>query len=258
MNKIEKILPEDENSGGIQKLSFEKLSWAAFISRLLGESGPDAYLTVFKDIRFREALAREPSSIDPEELRAKLIAGFLNKWRSRFPNNPHAALAIIKAIQAVQPLIQALQPFTIVDIDFDSFLIINGNKITASNATANIFSTVCRCHGFRSTAGAKILGVINPSLFVMWDDSILYHYLSAFSGAYDGSGYVAFLGKMQKAAHFCLKDFELQQHDCDLEHYLSDKLNVHPKLPIAKYLDEYNWITITKGISLPPKWHPLT
>jgi len=131
-----------------------------------------------------------------------------------------------------------------------------GDDAGDSEAVAIIFDVVANCHGFRTTAGAKILGVVNPSLFVMWDDSIALRYLSGGSHIFDGQGDALFLRRMEKVAHLCLIDFNLKSGHHDLAAFLSERLEVSPPLTLAKYLDEYNWITITKGIRLPLKWHP--
>ena len=36
---------------------------------------------------------------------------------------------------------------------------------------------------------------------------------------------------------------------------LPEKIN-RPNFNIPKLIDEYNWITITRRITLPPNWHP--
>jgi hypothetical protein len=237
-------------------LTFEKLSWAAFLSRIFGSTGPDAYLSIYADISFRDSLVFDPANVNPKEVCDKLIGGFLNRWRSRFPNRPESASAILSAIQQVSPLIQATRTFRIEDVIFDSSINVDGNTISVSAAMELIFDKIAHCYGNRTTAGAKMLGVLNPDLFVMWDDSIALHYVSGLPSVFSGQGYVYFLREMQDAALFCQKDFSEKIGHQDMALYLSNQLGLHLPLPLAKYLDEYNWITISQGIHLPPKWHP--
>lgn len=240
-----------------EKLTFEKLSWAAFLARGFGDLGPDAYMSVYGDSTFRGGLITNPSSTSNEEVREKLIKGFLNKWRSRFPNTEESASAILEAIQNSNNLIKATNRFTIESVDLSEIVTIKADEITVSEAIARIFNSIANCYGFRTTAGAKIMGIINPGLFVMWDDSIAIKYLSGETkNIFSGHGYVLFLRKMQEVAQQCIADFHARVKDTDPAEYLSKSLLITPAVPLAKYLDEYNWVTITKNIQVPPKWHP--
>lgn len=238
-------------------VTFEKLSWAAFVARIFGETGPGAYMSIYRDVEFRKLLVCAPSSVTNEQVRGKLIGGFLNKWRSRFPNSEESANAILTTLQHIGPLLQATLKFNIETVDFDNSLIGGDRRLLVYQAIAEIFNAVANCYGFRTTPGAKIMGVLNPGLFVMWDDDIAFHYLaSGTTGIFSGTGYTTFLRKMQQIAQWCISDFQTRFGRDDPAHYLSEKLRLDPPLPFAKFLDEYNWITITKGIQLPPRWHP--
>lgn len=239
-----------------EEVSFEKLAWAAFISRLFGITGPIAYMEIYKDFGFRESLVLDPLSLNPKEVCDKLIGGFLNKWRTRFPNNEKAAADILKSLESISPLLKAVKELRIETVEFSKTIDIDGKQISVLNLIMIIYERIIRCHGFRTTAGAKILGVINPALFVMWDDSIAIHYASNDQDIFSGVGYSTFLQKMQKVAHYCISDFEMHHGHKDVARFLSKKLEVVPPIPLAKFLDEYNWISITQRIRLPPKWHP--
>jgi len=237
-------------------ITFEKLAWAAFLARIFGSTGPDAYLSIYADSRFRESLVFDPANVSPKEVCDKLIGGFLNRWRSRFPNRQESASAVLGAIQQVSPFIQATRNLRIENVNFDNSVNVNTNHISVSDAIELIFNKIAHCYGNRTTAGAKILGVLNPDLFVMWDDSIALHYVSGCPGVFTGQGYAFFLREMQSAAHLCQDDFDAKIGHQDMALYLSNKLGLNLPLPLAKYLDEYNWITISQRIPLPPKWHP--
>jgi hypothetical protein len=237
-------------------ITFEKLSWAAFIARIFGSTGPNAYMSIYKDIKFRELLAFNPAHVKPKEVCDKLIEGFLNKWRSRFPNNEKAASAILAALERVGPFIKATKALAIDSVDFNKYIDIDGNHFSVFEAIVMIFNKIANCHGNRTTAGAKILGIINPALFVMWDDTIAMRYSSGAQDIFNGIGYASFLKKMQNAAHVCQSDFKSRFGYDNIALFLSEKLEVMPPLTLAKFLDEYNWISISQGIHLPPKWHP--
>lgn len=116
-----------------------------------------------------------------------------------------------------------------------------------------------------------------PDLFVPWDSKTKGYYIKYLTG---NRAYVEFLKKMQHIAP------SLDDENKDIERYLSkeslnkfiegNKSNYNKanskdltKLEeiikflkekgktLPKFIDEYNWITITKKLKIPPEWHPL-
>jgi len=196
-----------------------------------------------------------------DDIRDKLIRGFLNKWRSRFPNNSESGSAILSTISRLSPYLQKLIGCDIESVNFDDNIHTKDVEDTIFNCVTCIFNAVANCYGFRTTVGAKILGIINPNLFVIWDNEIAYHYgLKLFKDSpgniYSGEGYVTFLKEMQRIARLFLSDYQNRFGKRDLTEFLSLRLHLNPIMPLAKFIDEFNWITITKKIEIPPKWHP--
>ena len=235
-----------------QVLTYDKLAWAAFVASVFKETGPQAYMSIFRDAEFRGSLVHRPAQVSLSDIQDKLIAGFLNKWRTRFPKNDDSATAIRNVLERRAPLLKKLEGLSIDTANFCEAITVDGSNVPISDVIANIFDGLAWAYGFRTTLAAKVMGVLNPWLFVMWDDSIALHYGSSFSG----EGYMDFLRKMQILAQSCLSDFAQRFMQENLATHLSRKLGYDPPLTLAKYLDEYNWITITKKITLPPKWHP--
>lgn len=98
-----------------------------------------------------------------------------------------------------------------------------------------------------STAISKILHLLNPELFVVWDDKIRTKYDVRGSA----NGYVEFLKKMQKEINEALLE-EAKNKGCSrdevarriCEELPSKKLGREfvRKKSLAKLIDEYNWI----------------
>jgi hypothetical protein len=237
-------------------LTFEKLSWAAFMARVFQESGPGGYMTIYEDTAFRNNLVHSPANLSLQEIQSTLIGGFLNKWRSRFPNNDESAEAIRAAVQGVSSAAQAAQGLRIETVNMDSLLQTTDGQISVFQASSMVFNALAWCHGFRPTPAAKMMGVVNPELFVMWDQAIAWHYREDDASAYIGDGYAMFLRKMQMLAQQCVEDFEKRFGQRDPAAYLSSRLGLSSPLPLAKFIDEYNWITITNRTTVPPRWHP--
>ena len=69
-------------------------------------------------------------------------------------------------------------------------------------------------------------------------------------------GYAYYLRRMQKFAVAARTDCRESLGCEDPAAYLCDRIGISPRLPLAKFIDEYNWLVITRRVPLPPKWHP--
>ena len=137
-----------------------------------------------------------------------------------------------------------------------------------------LYNSLDAVHGIGSTATAKILHILNPNLFVAWDEAIKIHYLSDYDGEDEGSEkYLFFMKKMQNFTKL-IDQNEVQKLLEGTKILYTERFNneFNPEKrgklkeriailelkgkSLAKFIDEYNWITITNEIPLPPKWHP--
>jgi hypothetical protein len=113
----------------------------------------------------------------------------------------------------------------------------------------------------------------------MWDNEIRDYYLQEYHDSKHKSGplaYINFLNNMQTLANSLygqnknvsselslnlkkllmgtLKNYR-EDNKIERARQIANFLADEGK-PITKYLDEYNWITITKKVAIPPAWHP--
>ena len=205
-------------------------------------------MTIFKDKQFRKALVYHPKTVSSIDIQNKLISGFLNKWGARFPNNSKSASAILKTIRRLSPYLQALDKYKIESVNFNKVITTHsGDYGTISECITYVFNKLSNCYGDRPTFAAKTLGILNPKLFVMWDQTIAARY------SFD---YVEFLKDMQNSAQMVKLDSCTIFGIGDPAKFLSKELGISPQVPLAKFIDEYNWCSITKAIKLPPTWHP--
>ena len=148
--------------------------------------------------------------------------------------------------------------------------------------------------GIGNTAASKTLHMLKPDLFVPWDRPIKAWYDSPlnhrdYKKIEAAEKYLAFLKKMQKAAksllqqnpnflnELNLKVLKLYEGNLEQARNNESKLNGDSKKStkqkidnytemaefmknkgktMAKYLDEYNWITITNNVKIKPEWYP--
>lgn len=119
-----------------------------------------------------------------EEVKNEII-WFLNKWRCRI--GPERILDLVakgikgRCVEAAS-LLEILNSETLEDIDFEQNKKVGHKQISNSRIIHNVFSMFSNIgYRFRWTATSKVLHMINPKLFVMWDDAICDGYFLALS-----------------------------------------------------------------------------
>ena len=172
-----------------------------------------------------------------------------------------AAEAIRNQLIQTLPYLQTLIGFDLETVDFDANVIVGENQIPISRACEEFYNSLRENigHRFAATATSKLLHLLQPNLFVMWDNNILAFYRRNNPNIRDsGSGYCAFLRSMQEMAINIHEAFsrQTQGQEDDPATFLSEQLRYDQPQTLAKFIDEYNWVTITKRVSVPPPWHP--
>jgi hypothetical protein len=102
-----------------------------------------------------------------------------------------------------------------------------------------MFRRLDDCLGVGPTIASKLLAPLRPELFPMWDNPIA----DAYGFALNAAGYRQYLTIMQAVA---LKARSFWSGDTSLEAYLRPAERDWTP-PLAKVLDEWNWIRITRG-----------
>ena len=117
-----------------------------------------------------------------------------------------------------------------------------GNE-TVGCIIGRCFDRLATCHSDdlnEATAASKILHIIYPDLFLMWDRAIRCGY-----GGYERIHYADFLRRMQRLANLAVE--QVKAH----ERHHSDETAVASltgcKHTLAKTLDEYNFVKFTRN-----------
>ncbi len=227
--------------------TFNELAWTAFLFYTMGMNKD--YVALMRKKGFLDRLRYNAQQLNPTEIGDELLKGFLNKWRCRVENNERSRRAV-KEVLIELPKLRVLSNDKIETIDL--------RDVEKSSIIRKSYYQIRNMgHHFGPTATSKLLHVINPSLFIMWDKEILdeYHRQDRrITGT--SKGYVAFLEKMKQIGEDIIKDFNLIHPNDNLALYLSQKMGYDPPESLAKYLDEYNWVVITNEVKVPPRWHP--
>ena len=243
--------------------TWDEFAWAAF---LYGATDGDSdYQDLMGQTQFLNSLRANPRELQTSQIQQQLILGFINRWNCRAKNTQESAQAIRTILQHLLPYLQVLNRFTIMDVNFTGTVSVNNNQMTVSKVIDSYYKKV-KTIGYRfgPTATSKLLHILQPELFVMWDKDIINYYKNNNNQnvSNTGQGYCVYLKKMQETAKQVYRSFQkavlntsvgANQNPAD---YLSTQMMYNPPKTLAKYLDEYNWITKTKKVQVPPFWHP--
>ncbi|MBA7663082.1 hypothetical protein ES703_71120 [subsurface metagenome] len=242
--------------------TWDEFAWAAFLYGAIG--GDRDYQGLMSQTQFLNSLMTNPMKLQVNQIQQQLIKGFFNRWKCRVQNTPQSAGSIQTTLQNLLPYLQVLDNFTIKNLHFTQMVNVNNNQMKVRQVIEHSYTKV-RSIGYRfaATATSKLLHILQPELFVMWDKDILNHYKQINSQVSDsGQGYYVYLEIMQQVATQVNQSFQnatlnppagANQNPAV---YLSTQMNYNPPKTLAKYLDEYNWVTITNGVQVPPSWHP--
>ena len=250
------------------------VEWAAFLFNSMGEDW--AYIRQSVEIKNNIG---EPDHIVNE------IFKFLNSWRSR--RKSEVKTQIKNWYNENRNRLNDLPRF-LVDASLD-------NETTADKIK-DIYRSLLgnKGNGMGDTTASKTLHMLRPDLFVPWDIPIKSWYNSQLNNKdyktmEPAEKYLVFLKKMQEKAKYLLSQNPnflsdlnskvLKLYEGNLEQARNNELKLngdskkstkekidnYTKMvefmrttgkTLAKYLDEYNWITITNNVKIKPEWRP--
>lgn len=212
------------------ELSFRNIAWAHI------------FFQPCRSNNYWEILGKSPSDIG-FDLRLFL---FLNGWQCRITKN---SLVRYEILSTVNKIWDKIQP-RVFKFDF----------INQGNMQSELFDRLSNIRWLNKdgshrslgpTATSKILHVLRPDVFVMWDAPIRDHY--GLDGSF--SSYQKFNSMMREQAVRIVELILAKSRERDsVEHMLStllcNRLRCnHPRfLSLTKLIDEYNWLAITNRI----------
>ena len=233
-------------------LTFRELAWAAYVYAIVTK-GDKAHWKVEESREFIDGLVRVPGGCGLEKIEEVVVMQFLNDWgRCRIPGYKTQGIAsgIAHELEKLDRADrEALCALSIVDV--------GAGRLSKERAgrIVKLYDNLSLINGCGPTVVSKILFVLFPKLFVMWDGAIRAHWKSSepLIPTEDRRGYVTFLDRMGEMAKSVCDDYAetLGRRDRP-EDYLSHGLYVEPKT-LAKYLDEYGWMKITIIGAIPPQ-----
>ncbi len=209
--------------------TFEQIRWSAAAFR--GETNDDAgYLPLYTS-EFRQTLLETQDAHNVEQL-----LKFVNKWgfRVSYDKAPGVALAIAQAAPHLSPLSGSA-------LEFDDL------RCATLDIIERAYDSIAAADGVGPSTTSLILSLLNPALFVMWNTQIRNAYFP--NDPPNGATYAQFLTIMRMAALSITADARSQHGIDDPAGRLSGNLGINPPFSLAKFIDEYNWLTLERGLA---------
>ena len=164
------------------------------------------------------------------------LVRYVNQWGCRIP--PRKADGIAAAVANAAPHLAALSASA---LEFDDL------RCSTLDVIAHAFDGLTQADGVGPTAASAILTALNPQLFVSWGAGIKNAYFP--DDKPNGAAYAQFLTVMRMAALSIAADARAQHGIADPAGHLSAALGINPPFTLAKFIDEYNWLTIERGLT---------
>lgn len=234
---------------------WNEFSWACFLFHVWNSN--DGYIELMTNQGFTNRMWTRNPQLDGEsgDYVARCVVQFLGKYACHTPNSDELVAALTNECRNSTADLQGLFGRTIDGFNFDEQV----DNRTVREVTEHLYDRFDAVPHIGPTATGKLLHALRPRLFVMWDEDIRDHYSREGPPiAQNTQGYCAFLGRMREVAAAVNEAFEEtgHAHEGGPARYLSVELGIDPPKTLAKYIDEYNWVSITKGVRVPPAWHP--
>ena len=215
--------------------TYAQIHWAAKAYNQ-HKDGP-RYNRAYREVNtpeFRESLIRRCSTYDINRL-----LQFLNRWDSR------------RSYKSTAPLLLASVPNAITTLGHLATGAHNSERLNDWDVTlvTRAFDRLMADRGVSATIASKVLAVVNPALFLPWDNHIQQAYFPGTRHHSSGAGdrYARFVVDMVQASE-AIRNDAVEAHEIDdPAAYLSTTLGITPPYTLAKFIDEYNFLTITKG-----------
>jgi hypothetical protein len=179
-----------------------------------------------------------------EEIKRRVI-GFLNDWHCRLEASDRLAEKIKVTYRETKPFLRTLENETLEDFEFEKKKEVDGKEYSNKEILQKVFENFCNIgYNFRGVAASKLLSLINPHLFVMWDIGICKSYgIRDPSNPYvrDGQYVVEFIPLMKEKANSAISSY-MEEKKCSRKEALEAINSFRAWRPLAKLLDEYNWM----------------
>ena len=219
--------------------TYRQIEWAVqtYRQHKEGSKHDAAYRNVYTG-GFRDALRNGPS-----ESAIQRLLGFLNEVGADLP----AETTLPVLMESVPDAVAGLRYLATAGLDEMEG---DGMSDWESVLTRRAVERLMADDGIDFAVASQILSVVNPALFLPWDMAT-HNYFFPKNDPGDGFAavrYSRFIWTMADAARAIHKDALANHEIDDLAGHLSAMLGINPPYTLAKFISEYNWLTLTIGV----------
>lgn len=207
--------------------TYDQLRWSAHEFRSRADDG---LCIAARHPEFRDGIQQGQDDADWSAL-----VRYVNQWGCRI--SPDKTAGISAAVSEAMPY---LAPLSASALEF------NDLRCSTLDVIEKAFDALTEANGVGPTAAAAILTALNPQLFVSWGAGIRDAYFP--DDAPNGATYSQFLTIMRMAALSIAMDARGQHGVEDPAGQLSAELGIEPAFSLAKFIDEYNWVTLERKL----------
>ena len=169
---------------------------------------------------------------ESRELDISPLRQFLNRWKCRLPSASDKPVA--GAIMELGSYREGL---------FDSAIEAEFLDASIFDAAESAFDRLTSIRHIGPTTASKILGVLYPRFFIMWDTDIRKTYFDR--SHCTGHEFAIFMKEMRSSAVSIIADARKHEIE-DPAKAISKEIKQNPPFTLAKFINDYVWLTITK------------
>ena len=217
--------------------TFEQIRWSAHAFRTFAD---DTLSAAARAPELRAALLAGAAAVNTDVAAGAnaewpLLVRYVNQWGCRIPQRKADGIAA-----AVADAAPYLAPLSASALEFDDL------RCSTLDVIERAFDCLTAADGVGPTAASAILTALNPQLFVSWGAGIKDAYFP--DDRPNGATYAQFLTVMRMAALSIVSDARTTHGIDDPAGRLSAELNINPPFSLAKFIDEYNLVTVERGM----------
>ena len=215
--------------------TFEQIRWSAHAFRTFAD---DTLSAAARAPEFRAALLAGGAAASTNANGSAdwpALVRYVNRWGCRIPQSKTDGIAA-----AVADAVPYLAPLSASALEFDDL------RCSTLDVIERAFDGLTAADGVGPTAASAILTALNPQLFVSWGAGIKNAYFP--DDRPDGATYAQFLTVMRMAALSIVSDARMTHGVDDAAGRLSAELGINPPFSLAKFIDEYNLVTVERGM----------
>lgn len=211
--------------------TYAQVSWAAG-EYDTGDHRYNKYYRAIYDPEYPHPLVKRLYRYEDQTPDIRPLRRFLNQWKCRLPGESDTLVA--EAMMELGSYREGL---------FDSAIEAESLDDAIFDATELAFDRLTSIRHIGPTTASKILGVLYPRFFIIWDTDIRKVYFDR--SQCKGHEFAIFMREMRSSAVSIIADARKHEIENPAK-AISNEIEQTPPFTLAKFINDYVWLTITR------------